>query len=80
MSLKDHINGIPNQRLDMIRELAEITNSSVNSVYRWMSGTSIPPMIKQKAISSHLGKTVEELFPKEKAKKKTNNRHSYSSH
>ena len=32
MSLKDHINGIPNQRLDMIRELAEITNSSVNSV------------------------------------------------
>ena len=82
MSLKDHINNLPNQRLDMIQELAEITCSSVNAVYRWMSGASIPAPLKQKVISKHLGKSVEELFPegKKKAKKKTNNRHSYSSH
>ena len=59
------MNSLPNLKLEEIRKIAEITCSSTVTVYRWISGEVDPPMIKKKAIADYLGKTIEELFPKQ---------------
>lgn len=63
MVFTDYIKSLPNQQQDTIKKLAEITYSSPMSVYRWVNGHSVPPLIKQKVIADYLGMSVEELFP-----------------
>ncbi len=65
MVFTDYMKSLPNQQQETIKELAKVTYSSPMSVYRWINGQSIPPLIKQKAIADYLGKTIEELFPKQ---------------
>lgn len=64
MTFTDLIKRMPNQREETIKKLAELTSSSPVSVYRWINGQIIPPLVKQKIIADFLNKTVEELFPK----------------
>ena len=65
MVFRDYMNSLPNLKLEEIRKIAEITCSSTVTVYRWISGEVDPPMMKKKAIADYLGKTIEELFPKQ---------------
>ena len=65
MVFRDYMNSLPNLKLEEIKKIAEITCSSTVTVYRWISGEVAPPMIKKKAIADYLGKTIEELFPKQ---------------
>lgn len=65
MVFRDYMNSLPNLKLEEIKKNAEITCSSTVTVYRWISGEVDPPMIKKKAIADYLGKTIEELFPKQ---------------
>lgn len=65
MVFRDYMNSLPNLKLEEIKKIAEITCSSTVTVYRWISGEVDPPMIKKKAIADYLGKTIEELFPKQ---------------
>lgn len=64
MVFSDYMNGLPNKKVEEIQKIAELTCSSTMSVYRWISGSSEPPLIKKKIIASYLGKEIEELFPK----------------
>ncbi len=66
MVFKDYIKQLPNQQFDTIKKIAEITDSSVVSVYRWMNGTARPHPLKQRVIAEYLKINVDELFPKEK--------------
>lgn len=63
MVFRDYIKNLPNQQFDTIKKLAELTSSSVVSVYRWMNGNTTPHPLKQKVIAEYLGMSVEELFP-----------------
>lgn len=63
MVFRDYIKSLPNQQFDTIKKIAELTSSSVQSVYRWMNGDIIPHPLKQKAIAEYLGMSVGELFP-----------------
>ena len=65
MVFRDYMNSLPNLKLEEIKKIAEITCSSTVTVYRWISGDVDPRMIKKKAIADYLGKTIEELFPKQ---------------
>ena len=59
----DYMKSLPNQQQDTVKKLAELTFTSPSTVYRWISGEIVPPMIKKKIIAEYLGKSVEELFP-----------------
>lgn len=64
MAFTDIIKSMPNQREETIKKLAELTSSSTVSVYRWINGQVIPPLVKQKIIADYLNLPIEELFPK----------------
>lgn len=64
MVFSEYIKSLPNQRQDMIEQLARETQTSKSVVYRWMSGQITPPPVKQTIISNILGIPAEELFPK----------------
>ncbi len=59
----DYMNSLRDVRSDEVKKIAEITSSSRDSVYRWMSGKVDPPMVKKKIIAHYYGKSVNELFP-----------------
>ena len=63
MVFTDYMKSLPNQQMDTIKKLAEITCSTPASVYRWINGLNPPAPIKQKIIAEYLGMSVEELFP-----------------
>lgn len=63
MVFTDYMKNLPNQQMDTIKKLAEITCSTPASVYRWINGLNPPAPIKQKIIAEYLGMSVEELFP-----------------
>lgn len=63
MVFSEYMQGLPNQQQETIKEIAELTYSSTMSVYRWMSGKSRPPLIKQKVIAEYLKMDIQELFP-----------------
>ena len=70
MVFSEYINSLPNVKASLpnvkaeeINKIAELTCSSVTSVYRWISGDAEPPMVKKKIIAEYLGKSVDELFP-----------------
>ena len=64
MVFKDYMKSLPNEQQDKIKELAEKTMTSVQTVYRWINGSIVPPPLKQQIIAEHLGIPVSELFPK----------------
>jgi len=66
MVFSDYMNGLPNKKVEEIQKIADLTCSSTLSVYRWIAGTSEPPLIKKKLIANYLGKDIDELFPKNK--------------
>ena len=66
MALNRYINSIPNQRQEIIQEIARLTSSSTVSVYRWINGQINPPLVKQKIIAEYLKIDIETLFPKNK--------------
>lgn len=63
MAFKDYVDSLPNLREEKIKEIAEATYSHINTVYRWMNGSIIPPPLKQKVISEVTGISIEVLFP-----------------
>lgn len=65
MVFGEYMNSLPNVKLDTIKKIAELTCSSTVSVYRWMSGDIEPPLLKKKIIADYIGKSVDELFPKQ---------------
>lgn len=63
MVFSEYINSLPNVKVEEINKIAELTCSTVTSVYRWISGDAVPPMVKKKIIAEYIGKSVDELFP-----------------
>lgn len=57
------MNALPNLKVEEVKKIAELTSSTVMSVYRWISGSAEPPMVKKKIIANYLGISVEELWP-----------------
>lgn len=63
MVFRDYMNSLPNTKLVEIKKIAEMTNSTTATVYRWISGAVEPPMIKKRIIAEYLNQSIEELFP-----------------
>lgn len=57
------MNALPNLKVEEVKKIAELTSSTVMSVYRWISGSAEPPMVKKKIIANYLGISVDELWP-----------------
>ena len=66
MDFIDYMNSLPNQKTEEMKAIATLTESSMNAVYKWVSGANKVPKLKKKLIAAHLGKKVEELWPDEK--------------
>lgn len=54
---------LTNERIEFVKQLAALTTSTEVTVYRWMSGESVPTKMKREAIAKFLGKTTAELWP-----------------
>lgn len=63
MALKDYINSLPNVKADTIAKICVLTCSDKTTVYRWISGSTEPPLLKKKIIADYLHIPVDELFP-----------------
>lgn len=68
MAFSDYMNSLPNLKVEEVNKIAELTSSSVMTVYRWISHKAEPPLVKKKIIASYLQKkgvkiTIEDLFP-----------------
>lgn len=63
MVFSEYMNSLPNVKQETINMLAELTCSSVMTVYRWINGSVTPPPLKQKIIAGYLKISVKELFP-----------------
>lgn len=46
-----------------IREVAAVTKKNEASVYRWISGSTVPDALTQQVLADHFNSTPEELFP-----------------
>ncbi len=66
MLFTEYMNSLPDIKSDTMRKIAVLTSSSMASVYRWVNGTSCPPLVKQKIIADFLNMNTEDLFPNEK--------------
>ena len=66
MDFKSFMNSLPNQKTEEMKAIAELTESSMNAVYKWVAGTHNVPKLKKKIIAEHLGKPISELWPDEK--------------
>lgn len=63
MVFSDYMNDLKNERLEMIDLIAKKTQTSKNTVYRWISGEITPPKIKKSIISEILKIPMSDLFP-----------------
>ena len=63
MVFTEYMNGLPNVKQETINMLAQLTCSSVMTVYRWINGKVTPPPLKQKIIAEYLKMDVGELWP-----------------
>lgn len=66
MVFTEYMNGLPNVKQETINILAQLTCSSVMTVYRWINGSVTPPPLKQKIIAEYLKMDVQELWPDNK--------------
>lgn len=63
MVFSEYMKSLPNVKAEEIKKIAELTYSTPVTVYRWISGSLNPPMVKKKIIAEYIGRPVEELFP-----------------
>ena len=63
ITFTQYADSLINEKQNLIDNLAELTLSTKQTVYRWMSGESVPPRLKREIIAKHLGKTTAELWP-----------------
>ena len=74
MAFSDYMNSLPNLKVEEVNNIAELTSSSVMTVYRWISHKAEPPLVKKKIIADYLAKkgivtNLEDLFPENKYSK-----------
>ena len=63
ITFTQYADSLINEKSILVDDLAELTVSTKQTVYRWMAGESIPPRLKREAIAKFLGKTTAELWP-----------------
>lgn len=63
MKFIDYMNGLPNKKAEEIKTIAELTCSSIQAVYNWIRGNSVPSTRKRSIISERLGFSETELWP-----------------
>ena len=63
MEFKEFVNSLPNQRNEVISQLAILCRVSSTTVYRWLRGDFIPDPLKRKVIADYLQKSERELWP-----------------
>lgn len=65
MVFSDYMNLLKNERQETIAEIAKLTCSTPASVYRWVNGSVVPPILKQRIIADYLKRPIEDLWPAE---------------
>ena len=63
MNFKEYVNSLPNQRIELISELATLCRVNESTVYRWLRGNFVPDALKRKVISDYLNIPEHELWP-----------------
>ncbi len=63
ITFKEYTEGLTNERIEFVKELAKLTLSTEMTVYRWMSGQSVPTEAKREVIAKHLGVSASDLWP-----------------
>ena len=51
---------------NFIKEVAEVTRKSENTVRTWISGAVVPDELTKKVLAAHFGVPEDEIFRKEK--------------
>ncbi len=63
MDFCSYVKSLPNERQEVITQLARLCCVTNTTVYRWISGDFIPDALKRKVIAEFLGKTEKDLWP-----------------
>lgn len=63
MEFKEYVKSLPNQRNEVISQLAILCRVSNTTVYRWLHGDFIPDPLKRKVIADYLKMSEKELWP-----------------
>ena len=63
MEFKEYVNLLPNQRNEVIAQLAIRCRVTSVTVYRWLRGDFIPDALKRKVIAEYLQISEKELWP-----------------
>ena len=63
MEFKEYVNSLPNQRNEVIAQLAIRCRVKSVTVYRWLRGDFIPDALKRKVIAEDLQISEKELWP-----------------
>lgn len=63
MEFKEYVNSLPNQRYEVIAQLAIRCRVTSVTVYRWLRGDFIPDALKRKVIAEYLQISEKELWP-----------------
>ena len=62
MEFKEYVNSLPNQRNEVIAQLAIRCRVTSVTVYRWLRGDFIPDALKRKVIAEYLQISEKELW------------------
>lgn len=63
MDFGSYVKSLPNERQEIVSQLAAQCRVTMTTVYRWISGDFMPDALKRKVIAEFLGKTEKELWP-----------------
>ena len=63
MDFCSYVKSLPNERQEVITQLARLCRVTNTTVYRWISDDFIPDALKRKVIAEFLGKTEKDLWP-----------------
>lgn len=63
MEFKEYVKSLPNQRNEVMTDLAKLCRVSNITVYRWLRGDFVPDALKRKVISEYLNIPEKELWP-----------------
>ena len=63
MEFKEYVNSLPNQRNEVIAQLAIRCRVTSVTVYRWLRGDFIPDALKRKVIAEYLQISEKESWP-----------------
>ena len=62
MEFKEYVKSLPNQRNEVMTDLAKLCRVSNITVYRWLRGDFVPDALKRKVISEYLNIPEKELW------------------